>query len=120
MKIALAALVALTPLAAAQAMPVSDFLTKAETLKKKGPMALFSSDYKKLKGEVQNAGQVVRAREAADRKAGRKPATCLPNKDATDSDELLAYFKSIPPAQRNISVNDAFFNLMKRKFPCAA
>ena len=38
--------------AGAQQMPVSTFLSKADALESKGPMALFSGDLKLLKNEV--------------------------------------------------------------------
>jgi hypothetical protein len=37
-----------------------------------------------------------------------------------NSDELLGYFNSIPPAQRNMSVKAAFYNMMAKKYPCPA
>lgn len=117
--IALAAAVPLTPLFA-QTMPVSEFLTKADALQKKGAMALFSGDIGKLKAEVQNSGKQLRAEQVAAQKAGRKPATCLPIKAEMNSSELLAHFRSIPPAQRNMTVKAAFAGLMRKKYPCPA
>ena len=107
--------------AAAQTMPVSEFLARAEVLQKKGAMALFSKDIGVLKGEITNSGKQLRAEQVAAEKAGRKPATCLPAKKANiNSDELLAHFRSIPPAQRNMSVKAGFAGLMRKKFPCPA
>jgi hypothetical protein len=122
MKFVLAGALALTPLAAAQAqsMTVGTFLGKVEALKKKGPMALFSSDIKVLKGEVQNSAKQLRAEQVAAQKAGRKPATCMPEKASTDQKELLAHFESIPPAQRGATVKQAFASLMRKKYPCGA
>lgn len=122
LKVVIAGALALTPMAAAQAqsMTVSTFLGKVDALKKKGPMALFSSDIKVLKGEVQNSGKQLRAEQAAAVKAGRKPALCMPKEASTDQKELLAHFESIPPAQRGMSVKQAFANLMRKKYPCKA
>lgn len=109
------------PPAAAQSMPVSEFLTRAEALQKKGAMALFSKDVGVLKDEIVNSGKQLRAEQVAAEKAGRKPATCLPAKKAAiGSDELLAHFRSIPPAQRGMSVKAGFAGLMRKKFPCPA
>ena len=51
--------------ASAQNMPVSTFLAKADALKAKGPLALFSSDIGVLKKEVEAAAVSYRG----DRKA---------------------------------------------------
>ena len=105
----------------AQSMPVSQFLAKADALQKKGPLALFSSDIKRLKDEVTNSGKQLRAEQIAARRAGQKPATCMPeDKASIGSDELLAHFRSIPPGQRNMPVKTAFAGLMRKKYPCPA
>ncbi len=120
-KIALALLIAAVPVAAqAQNMTVSEFLSRAEALKKKGAMALFSSDIGRLKNEVMNSGKQLRAERLAAQKAGRKPAFCPPEqgKGSINSDELLAHFQSIPPAQRGMSVKAGFAGLMRKKYPC--
>jgi hypothetical protein len=119
--VALAAAVPLTPLFA-QSMPVSEFLAKADALQKKGAMAVFSGDIGKLKAEVTNSGKQLRAEQVAAQKAGRKPATCMPEqgKASISSNELLAHFRSIPPAQRNMTVKAGFAGLMRKKYPCPA
>jgi hypothetical protein len=104
----------------AQTMPVSAFLAKANALKAKGPMALFSKDIGLLKKEIQNSAKALRAEQLAAQKAGRKPALCMPAKANVNSNELLAHFNSIPPAQRNISVQAGFAGLIRKKYPCPA
>ena len=104
----------------AQTMPVSTFLAKANALKAKGAMALFSSDIGLLKKEIQNSAKALRAEQLAAQKAGRKPALCMPAKAAVNSNELLAHFNSIPPAQRNMSVQAGFAGLIRKKYPCPA
>ena len=102
-------------------MPVSEFLTRADALQKKGALALFSKDLGRLKAEIVNSGKALRAEQVAAEKAGRKPVTCLPAKPAeVSADEVLAHFRSIPPAQRGMSVKTGFAGLMRRKFPCPA
>lgn len=122
LKFVIAGALALAPVAAAnaQAMTVATFLGKVDGLKKKGPMALFSGDIKVLKGEVQNSAKQLRAEQNAAKSAGRKAATCMPEKATTDQKELLAYFEAIPPAQRGATVKQAFASLMRKKYPCAA
>lgn len=116
-KAALALLILAAP-AGASAMTVAEFLAKADALQAKGVGALFSGDLKLLKTEVTSAGKALRAEQAAAVKAGRKPTACLPAKAATNSDELLAYFRAIPPAQREMSVKDGFAGLIRKKYPC--
>jgi hypothetical protein len=104
--------------ARAQSMPVSQFLADAEALQKKGAMALFSSDLRLLKQEIQNSGKQLRAEQKAARQAGRTPATCMPAKASMNSNELLAHFRSIPAEQRNMPVKAALAGLMRKKYPC--
>ena len=121
-KLLIAALAAASPLApaSAQSMPISEFLAKADALQKKGPMALFSGDIGKRKAEVVNSGKQLRAEQEAARKAGRKPATCLPEKANVTSTELLTHFRAVPPAERGVLVKTAFAGLVRKKYPCPA
>lgn len=114
---ALALLVMAAP-AQAQSMSVAAFLAKADALQKKGPLALLSGDIGKLKAEIQKSGKALRAEEAAARKAGLQPALCMPKEASVSSNEVLAHFRTIPPAQRNMSVKTAFAGLIARKYPC--
>ena len=121
MKKRIAALaLALAPISAlhAQNMPLAQFLTKADALEKKGALALFSKDIGVLKKEIQNSALAVRRDQIAARKAGRKPATCMPDKIKLDSDDLLAHFRAIPAAQRNVPVKAAFADMMRKRYPC--
>lgn len=102
----------------AQTMPVSTFLAKAEVLKKRGPFALLSSDYGKLKAEVDNSAKALGREQSAARKAGRQPATCMPSKISIGTDELLDHFRSIPRAQQGMSVKAALLTFVDKKYPC--
>lgn len=114
----IAAVLVLALPAAAAAMPISTFLTKADALEKKGPMAVFSSDLKLLTGEIRRSAQTLRVERAADEKAGRKPGTCIPPKMSLSNVEVLAHFRSIPSARRSMSVKDGFAEMMRKKYPC--
>ena len=109
----------LTALAAtsASAMPVADFLGKAQTLKAKGMMALFSSDLGLLKGETTAGFKAWRAQVAP---PGRKPNACPPpGPQRTNSDEILAMLEAVPPADRTkTSVASALTAGLNRRFPC--
>jgi hypothetical protein len=115
-----AALVLMLPMTAlpAQTMPVGTFLAKADALKKRGPLALLSSDYRTLKGEVNNSAKVLGAEQFAARKAGRKPATCMPRNISIGTDELLDHFRSIPQAQQGLGVKIALQSFINKKYPC--
>lgn len=117
-----ALLLAATPATAlqAQSMPVSQFLAKAEALKKKGPLALLSSDIGLLKSEIQKSAKSIREEQTAAKKAGKKLPYCMPDKASFNSDELLAHFQSIPPAQRSQPVRAGFAGLVRKKYPCPA
>ncbi|HYW17235.1 MAG TPA: hypothetical protein VE891_13920 [Allosphingosinicella sp.] len=118
-KLLAAAMLAIVPLGAAQAMDVATFLVKADALQKKGMMALMSSDYKLLKKEIETQAAALRAERQAAERARRKPAYCPPAKQSLTSNEILAAFRTIPVAQRSrIQVRDALRAMMARKYPC--
>ena len=73
-KLLLAAALIALPVAALHAMTVAVFLEKADALKSRGALALFSSDLGLLKGEMQTAGAALRAERLAAERAGRRPA----------------------------------------------
>ena len=102
----------------AQTMPVATFLSKADALKKRGPFALLSGDYGKLKSEVNNSAKALGAEQFAARKAGRRPATCMPNNISMGTDEILNHFRSIPGDQQRVSVKAAVLSVLKKKYPC--
>jgi hypothetical protein len=112
-------LLAFSSAAAAQNMPLQTFLSKGEALNKKGPLALFSGDLKLLKREMQASANQLKAERLAAVKAGKRPAYCAPNGTPLSSDEILAHFRSIPPAARaRMTSKDGFRSLMVKKHPC--
>ncbi len=113
-------LLAFVPMTALQAMPVSEFLARANALEKKGAMALFSGDLKLLKGEIVGAAKTLSLERAAAQKAGRKPETCIPAKMSLSNSELLAHFRSIPAPRRGMSVKQGFAEFVRKKYPCPA
>ena len=117
-KMLFVALVAAVP-ATAQAMDVKTFLAKADALKKKGMMALFSGEMKVLKGEIQSSASALKAERNASKAAGRPQAYCPPEKSSLDSNEILSSFQAIPESQRpRIQVKDALKALLVKKYPC--
>jgi hypothetical protein len=116
-----ATLIALSPVAAsAQSMTVDQFLTRANALKAKGVMALGSSDLKVLRNHMVAVAEDYRRDIEAARASGKSPHSCPPpnGKTRLGSNELLAEFEKIPPARRNVSTKTAFYDMMKRRYPC--
>ncbi|MNU94632.1 hypothetical protein D3C71_846190 [compost metagenome] len=101
----------------ASAMTVQEFLTSANRIPR-NPTALLRSDTRRLMNEVKQAFSTVRSDQTADQAAGRRPATCMPEKVSLSADALLARFNAIPAARRNISVTQAVREWMAAEHPC--
>ncbi|MFO1255595.1 MAG: hypothetical protein U1E37_07975 [Sphingomonadaceae bacterium] len=120
-KIAAMLALALLPaglLAAPGDMNVATFLAKADALKAKGAMAMFSSDIGLLRTEGQAAGEAYRARLAKERAAGR-PSSCPPQGVKVNSNDVLAHLRTYPAAARGaISMKQAMADFFIKRFPC--
>src|SRR5688500_14469978 len=103
-KFVLAACLAAAPLGALQAMSVAAFLQKADALEKEGMRAMFSSDFRMLKREVETAVTALRAERLAAERAGRRGAYCPTRKAGLTSRDILAGFRAIPGPQRQQDV----------------
>lgn len=119
------AVLALTaPAAAAQSMTVEVFLGKALNLKSKGMFALLSSDLPPVRAEIKAVATDYRRQLRLDREAGRPPHSCPPpegSKAASIKPEhFLAELEKVPPQQRAMPMRAAFFQIMKRRWPCPA
>jgi hypothetical protein len=111
----------LVPVTALHAMTVSAFLQKADGLEKRGVTAMFSSDFRLLKGEIRSAAQALRSERLAAQRAGRRTAYCPPERQRITPNEILTHFRAIPAARREqMEVRDALRSLMARKYPCPA
>lgn len=114
----LALLAASPALAAAGDMSVATFLAKADALKAKGLMALFSSDMKVLQQEGQAAGMAYKAQLDAERAQGR-PSSCPPKDVKISSDQVLNHLRTYPAAQRPaVTMRAAIGDMFKRTWPC--
>lgn len=120
LRLTLIAIAAAVGASSASAMPVSTFLTKADGLKAKGPLALLSGDYKLLKNEVSNSMNSLRAERLAAPKLGKRPAYCPTQQSGgMDVDEILSAMRAIPAPQRErTEVRDALRSHLARRFPC--
>ena len=111
-----AALLAMTTPAAA--MPVRDFLPRAERLMAKGMAAMFSADRKPIMAEMKRVGQAYKADITAAKSAGRTPRSCPPAKMQIDPKVFMTYLRAIPTAQRGMDMTEAFHRYMAAKHPC--
>lgn len=111
--------------AVAQTMTVEAFLVKAHALKSKGVFAIFSSDLAPVRAEVKAVATDYRRTLSADKAAGRPPHSCPPPEGSDAAkikpEAFLADLeRTVPPGQRQISMKTAFYQIMKRRWPCAA
>jgi hypothetical protein len=108
---------ALLPISPASAMSVADFLVKAEAIRAKGMMAVFSPDLSLLKTEVQTG---VKAWQAQVAPAGMTPNACPPaSMDQMTPKEVMAMMNAVPPPQRaTTETADALIAGLNRRYPC--
>ena len=103
----------------ASAMTVQEFLASASRIPQ-NPTALLRADTRRLMNETKQAFATVRSEQVAAQGAGRRPATCMPEKVGVSPNALLARFNAIPAARRNISVTQAIREWMAAEHPCPA
>jgi hypothetical protein len=118
---------ALLAAAAAQAtsLSVADLLAKADSLQRKGVLAMFSSDVGLIKAEAKLDLDAFGAELIAATKAHRALPACPPKlgdafKFTFTSDEVLQFYRSIPPQRRSMSSKDGFAAFMAKKYPCGS
>jgi hypothetical protein len=104
----------------ASAMPVSEFLPKADKMMNAGMGAMFSEHRKTVMAEMKAVTNGYRADIQAARAAGKTPPSCPPakGKGKLNGKEFIAHLKTIPAAQHNMEVKTAFHGFMKKKYPC--
>lgn len=121
LKLAALALAAMSTAAIAQQpTTVADFLARTNALRAKGAEAATSPDMQSLKNEMASVIAGYRADLAAQRQAGEPPHSCPPPRGQTGltSTDLIREFNAIPPGDRGVSVKDAFYAIMKTRYPC--
>jgi hypothetical protein len=109
-----------TPAAAAPPGTAQNFLDRANRLKAKGPLALFDSDYGRLKAEATAVGRSIGDDRIAAERAGRPILYCSPKARAKlGSYEFIDGLAAIPAAQRStMSLKDAMIRVLQKKYPC--
>jgi hypothetical protein len=112
------ALLACPALAAPGDMNVATFLAKADALRAKGAMALFSSEMGVLRSEGTAAGMAYRDRLRAEKAQG-KPSSCPPKGTKVNSNDLIAHLRTYDPAARSAkSMKSAMADFFIKTWPC--
>lgn len=97
-----------------------NFLDRVERLKAKGPLALFDSDYRRLKAEANAAGKSIGSDRIAMERRGQKPRYCSPKIRAElGQSEFLRGLEGIPAAERSrTTLKAAMLRILQQKYPC--
>ncbi len=104
--------------ASAQTMNLQEFVSTANRLPR-NPTVLLRSDFGRLKREYEAGLSVVFREQVAARAAGRRPATCIPQKFSMNAEDTLAGLNAIPAARRSgMTITGGVRELMAARFPC--
>ncbi len=108
------------PSLAAAPGTAQNFLDRAHQLQAKGPLALFDSDYGRLKAEAADVGKSIGDDRIAAERAGRPILYCSATPRAKlGSYEFIAGLEAIPAAQRTrMSLKQAMLVVLQRTYPC--
>jgi len=118
-KLLAATLASLALVGIANAMDVATFLAKADGLKARGVMAMFSSDSREMQAELKAGAASLRRERLAAQAAGRRTAYCPPEHASLSVEEVFAAMNAVPPARRGrTQVRDALRAAYARKYPC--
>ena len=120
-KLIFGALVAITPVTAANAQDVAQFLVRVDRLLARGPLALFSRDFYRLKREIEADGAMLKKEFAREKAAGRATDFCPPakGKPRVNKQEYLAALRAVPVAERRTTdTKDVLRGVLERKYPC--
>ena len=114
-------LLAAAPLTAASAQDVAHFLDRVDTLISRGPFALLSPDFYRLKRLVESNGDELKLEYAQAKARHQRTAFCPPlaDKPRVNKTEYLAALRAVPVARRSTTdTRDVLRNGLERKYPC--
>ena len=120
-RLLLAALLIAAPVSAAQAQDVARFLVRVDKLIARGPFALFSRDFYRLKREIEADGDTLKTEYAREKAAGRATSFCPPKRDKprVSKNEYLAALRAVPVAKRTTTdTKDVLRTVLEHKYPC--
>ena len=95
---------------------------RVDRLLARGPFALLSRDFYRLKSEIEADGRILKRDYARAKAAGEKTAFCPPakGKPKVGKNEYLAALRAVPVAKRaTTDTRDVLRRLLERKYPCA-
>lgn len=121
-KLILGVLVAVSPVTAAGAQDVARFMVRVDKLLARGPLALFSRDFRRLKREIEADGDALKKEFARAKAAGRPTNFCPPakGKPRVGKHEYLAALRAVPVTERTLTdTKDVLRTVLERKYPCA-
>lgn len=117
--VAIGAAMLITAAPASARMNAAIFLAKADSLRARGPLALFSSDLKKLQAEAEGAGDELHNEHAAELAAGRPTPWCAPVGKYLAPRELLVGMHALPRAElERMDIKQAMYAVFERNYPC--
>jgi hypothetical protein len=101
-------------------MSVATFLGKAESLRKRGPLAMLSGDLKLVMNQIQADGASLKSERESAKAAGRPAAYCPPEGGIKlGQKELMEAMEAVPAAQRaQTTTGQALRAYFVRRFPC--
>lgn len=117
----MAALLIAAPVTAASAQDVARFLVRVDKLLARGPFALLSRDFYRLKREIEADGEALKKEYAREKAAGRPISFCPPKqgKPRVNKNEYLAALRAVPVAKRaTTDTKDVLRTVLERKYPC--
>ena len=120
-RLLIAALLVAAPVSAAPAQDVARFLVRVDKLLARGPFALFSRDFYRLKREVEADGDMLKQEYAREKAAGRATSFCPPahGKPRVSKNEYLAALRAVPVAKRSTTdTKDVLRTVLEHKYPC--
>ena len=121
-KLILGVLIAAAPVTAVGAQDVATFLVRVDRLLPRGPLALLSRDFYRLKALIEADGDALKKEFAREKAASRATSFCLPakGKPRVSKHEHLAALRAVPAQKRlTTDTKDVLRTLLERKYACA-
>lgn len=121
-KLILGVLIAAAPVTAVGAQDVATFLVRVDRLIARGPMALLSRDFYRLKAAIEADGDALKKDFARAKAAGHATDFCPPakGKPRVNKHEYLAALRAVPAARRkSTDTKDVLRTVLERKYPCS-
>ena len=100
-------------------MPANIFLKKADALRARGPLALFSADLKTLQFEAEAAGDELHDEHAAQLASHQPTDWCAPVTKYLAPRELIEGMHALPSAELDqMDIKQAMRVIFTRDYPC--